>query len=67
MKKDVFDFLDVFNSETILKDPMFIQALKDFEKMGFIKIHEDKIEICNYKALENYLNNFGKFESNTKH
>ena len=45
MKKDVFDFLDVFNSETILKDPMFIQALKDFEKMGFIKIHEDKIEM----------------------
>ena len=42
-------------------------ATYDFEKMGFIKIHEDKIEICNYKALENYLNNFGKFESDTKH
>ena len=51
----------------LINNPYFIQALKDFEKMGFIKIHEDKIEICNYKALENYLNNFGKFESNTKH
>ena len=60
MKKDVFDFLDVFNSETILKDPMFIQALKDFEKMGFIKIKKETIEIIDHKALENYLNNFGK-------
>ena len=46
----------------LINNPYFVQALKDFEKMGFIKIHEDKIEICNYKALENYLNNFGKFE-----
>ena len=67
MKKDVFDFLDVFNSETILKDPMFIQALKDFETMGFIKIKENGVEIIDRKGLENYLNNFGKFESDTKH
>ena len=44
------------------KDPMFIQALKDFETMGFIKIKENGIEIINRKGLENYLNNFGKFE-----
>lgn len=49
------------------KDPMFIQALKDFETMGFIKIKENGIEIINRKGLENYLNNFGKFESDTKH
>lgn len=49
------------------KDPMFIQALKDFETMGFIKIKENGIEIINRKGLENYLNNFGKFESHTKH
>ena len=67
MKKDVFDFLNVFNSETILKDPMFIQALKDFETMGFIKIKENGVEIIDRKGLENYLNNFGKFESDTKH
>ena len=46
---------------------MFIQALKDFETMGFIKIKENGIEIINRKGLENYLNNFGKFESDTKH
>ena len=44
------------------KDPMFIQALKDFETMGFIKIKENGIEIIDRKGLENYLNNFGKFE-----
>ena len=49
------------------KDPMFIQALKDFKTMGFIEIKENGIEIIDRKGLENYLNNFGKFESDTKH
>ena len=49
------------------KDPMFIQALKDFAAMGFIEIKENGIEIIDRKGLENYLNNFGKFESDTKH
>jgi hypothetical protein len=49
------------------KDPMFIQALKDFQTMGFIEIKENGIEIIDRKGLENYLNNFGKFESDTKH
>ena len=49
------------------KDPMFIQALKDFKAMGFIEIKENGIEIIDRKGLENYLNNFGKFESDTKH
>ena len=44
------------------KDPMFIQALKDFQTMGFIEIKENGIEIIDRKGLENYLNNFGKFE-----
>ncbi len=49
------------------KNPMFIQALKDFQTMGFIEIKENGIEIIDRKGLENYLNNFGKFESDTKH
>jgi hypothetical protein len=49
------------------KDPMFIQALKDFQTMGFIEIKENGIEIIDRKGLENYLNNFGKFENDTKH
>ena len=44
------------------KDSMFIQALKDFKAMGFIEIKENGIEIIDRKGLENYLNNFGKFE-----
>ena len=54
-------------NKMILNNPMFIQALKDFETMGFIKIKENGVEIINRKGLENYLNNFGKFESDTKH
>lgn len=44
----------------LINNPYFVQALKDFKKMGFIEIHEDKIEILDYKALENYLKDFGK-------
>ena len=43
----------------LINNPYFVQALKDFEKMGFIKIKKETIEILDYKALENYLNNFG--------
>ena len=46
----------------LINNPYFVQALKDFEKMGFIKIKKETIEIIDHKALENYLNNFGKFE-----
>ena len=42
------------------KDPMFIQALKDFKKMGFIEIKENGIEIIDREGLENYLKDFGK-------
>ena len=46
----------------LINNPYFVQALKDFETMGFIKIKENGIEIIDRKGLENYLNNFGKFE-----
>ena len=32
-------------NKMILNNPMFIQALKDFETMGFIKIKENGVEI----------------------
>lgn len=41
------------------KDPMFIQALKDFKTMGFIEIKENGIEILDRKGLEKYLKDFG--------
>tara|TARA_R100000808_G_scaffold15414_1_gene35682 strand:+ start:908 stop:1072 length:165 start_codon:yes stop_codon:yes gene_type:complete len=47
----------------ILNNPMFIQALKNFETMGFIKIKENGIEIINRKGLENYFEDFGKLKN----
>ena len=44
----------------LINNPFFIQALKDFEKMGFIKIKKETVEILDHKALENYLKDFGK-------
>ena len=43
-------------------DAFFIQALKDFESLGFSEIKKDGtgIEILDRKALENYLKDFGK-------
>ena len=47
----------------LITNPYFIQALKDFEKMGFIKVNKKTVEILDYKGLETYLNNFGKLET----
>jgi len=44
----------------LINNPFFVQALKDFEKMGFIKIKKETVEILDYKGLENYLKDFGK-------
>ena len=43
----------------LINNPFFVQALKDFEKMGFIKIKKETVEILDYKGLENYLKDFG--------
>ena len=48
--------------DTFLKDPFFIQALKDFESLGFIKIKKEGIEILDHKGIENYLKNFGQLD-----
>ena len=47
-------------------DPLFIQSIKDFESLGFIKINKDDdgnyttVEIIDRKGLQNYMDNFGK-------
>ena len=51
----------------ILESPEFIQACKDFERMGFIKIENNLVKIIDPKGIQAYIDNFGKWESDTKH
>ena len=50
----------------LTSDPLFIQSIKDFESLGFIKINKDDdgnyttVEIIDRKGLQNYMDNFGK-------
>ena len=44
--------------DTFLNDPFFIQALKDFERLGFIKV-----EILDRQGLENYLKDYGNLKN----
>ena len=50
----------------LTSDPLFIQSIKDFESLGFIKINKDDdgnyttVEIIDGKGLQNYMDNFGK-------
>ena len=47
------------------KDKYFIQAMKDFQEKGFIKIHKDEnnepdsIEILDSEGLQKYMDKFG--------
>lgn len=48
-------------TKLLLKDPHFIQALKDFEEKGFIKVKgAEGIEILDKQGLQDYYDNFGK-------
>ena len=50
----------------LTNNPLFIQSIKDFESLGFIKINKDDdgnyttVEIIDREGLQNYINNFGK-------
>jgi len=50
----------------LTSDPLFIQSIKDFESLGFIKINKDDdgnyttVEIIDREGLKNYMDNFGK-------
>ena len=52
--------------EHLADNPLFIQSIKDFESLGFIKINKDDdgnyttVEIIDRKGLQNYIDNFGK-------
>ena len=50
----------------LTSDPLFIQSIKDFESLGFVKINKDDdgnyktVEIIDREGLQNYMDNFGK-------
>lgn len=52
--------------EHLADDELFIQTLKDFESLGFVKINKDDdgnyktVEIIDREGLKNYIDNFGK-------
>ena len=52
--------------DNLKDDPLFIQSIKDFQSLGFIKINKDDdgnyttVEIIDRKGLQNYIDNFGK-------
>ena len=47
-------------TKLMLQDPTFIEAMKDFEEKGFIKVKKEGVEIIDREGLMNYYKNFGK-------
>ena len=47
-------------TKIMLQDPHFIEALKDFELRGFIKVKKEGIEILDREGLMKYYKDFGK-------
>ena len=58
--------IEVILRENLEDDALFIQSLKDFESLGFVKINKDDdgnyktVEIIDREGLKNYMDNFGK-------
>jgi len=58
--------IEVILRENLEDDALFIQSLKDFESLGFVKINKDDdgnyktVEIIDREGLKNYIDNFGK-------
>ena len=58
--------IEVILRENLEDDALFIQSLKDFESLGFVKINKDDdgnyktVEIIDREGLQNYMDNFGK-------
>ena len=42
----------------MLQDPHFVEALKDFEARGFIKVKKEGIEILDREGLMKYYEDF---------
>ena len=47
-------------TKLMLQDPHFVEALKDFEVRGFIKVKKEGIEILDKEGLMKYYKDFGK-------
>ena len=47
-------------TKLMLQDPHFVEALKDFEARGFIKVKKEGIEILDREGLMQYYEDFGK-------
>ena len=47
-------------TKLMLQDPHFVEALKDFEARGFIKVKKEGIEILDKEGLMKYYQDFGK-------
>ena len=47
-------------TKLMLQDPHYVEALKDFEARGFIKVKKEGIEILDKEGLMKYYKDFGK-------
>jgi hypothetical protein len=47
-------------TKLMLQDPSFIEAMKDFEARGFIKVKKEGVLIINREGLMEYMKDFGK-------
>lgn len=52
--------------KNVVNDPHFVQALKDFEKMGFIKVDKGNVKIIDQEGMQKWMENFGKWDEGQK-
>ena len=50
-------------TKSLLSDPSFIQSMKEFEEMGFIKVTKEGIKIIDREGMQKYIDNYGKAPS----
>ena len=46
--------------KALLSYPSFIQSMKEFEEMGFIKVTKEGIKILDREGMQRYIDNYGK-------
>ena len=47
-------------TKALLSDPSFIQSMKEFEEMGFIKVTKEGIQIIDREGMQKYIDNYGE-------
>ena len=45
-------------TKALLSDPSFIQSMKEFEEMGFIKVTKEGIQIIDREGMQKYIDNY---------